>query len=254
MNDTNLLHPLRRFFEQEVDQAPKRNSLQTDDCPPLPLFLTAVSYGQGWDEKYRAHVSGCRYCQKTTAMQWRITHPNLKAVLGYLREGEKYPDAQAMKIHIEKDNCQICQMLQRMTTLEKWLANVRSGAWTLGQLDSVAEGSGWVFGELSPVGLHAPKVELEVSTASEEGPFVATLFDDKGELRLSIETADPAYENRKVTVETVASTGESRIEEVQLGSKGEYGIRGSYRLGKTNEIAKKVKDFCVLITPAEPQS
>lgn len=101
----NLETALRELFEMEVEAAPKRHRDRTDLCPPLELFSEGVV--KGWDSDRKAHVSSCHYCQKVTAMQWRIAGcPHWFLLAQY--KARTMSDMEAMRIHLERDRCAHC--------------------------------------------------------------------------------------------------------------------------------------------------
>ena len=67
---------LNEFFAEELRQAPRRHSQETDECPSLLRFPAGVRSGWRSQPDDRSHVTSCRLCQKVTAMQWRLRIEN----------------------------------------------------------------------------------------------------------------------------------------------------------------------------------
>src|SRR3989442_9975825 len=89
--------------DDELSRLPSSHPLRTPDCPPTPRFYKGVR--GGWSEAERRHVSGCEFCQRATALEWRIECPGLWTLVQYLAEGEAFEDIQAMQRHLERDGC-----------------------------------------------------------------------------------------------------------------------------------------------------
>src|SRR5882757_11570608 len=70
---------LDEFFAHELREAPRSFDGPTSDCPPLVQFPKRVK--SGWNEKDRSHVTHCDFCQRITALQWRIECPTLLTVV-----------------------------------------------------------------------------------------------------------------------------------------------------------------------------
>jgi hypothetical protein len=107
MNDQTLMRALRAADALEVEKAPKQHPLRTPHCPPLTRFPSAIR--EGWAPEEREHVTGCPYCQRVTALEWRAECPILFDWTLYVEL--RSPDQEAMRYHLEHDRCPRCREL-----------------------------------------------------------------------------------------------------------------------------------------------
>jgi hypothetical protein len=59
---------LRAARANDIETAPAHHSGQTDRCPNVARFAAYYKFGVAWTADEAAHVRGCPFCQKVSAM------------------------------------------------------------------------------------------------------------------------------------------------------------------------------------------
>jgi hypothetical protein len=239
---------LNEYFTEELRRAPARHHQQTDDCPSLLRFPTSVR--NGWSPKDRRHVTCCDFCQKVTAMQWRMECPSLASLVrNSLREA---PDAAAMAIHIKEDGCARCRSIfEAVSRGAAALAAARELALeSLGALtpDSLLGLGRWaVKGECGPITLAKPQLYQR----SADGSLDANLWLDWNELLLSVrsELAASCRESWGVRAAVVFEESDPLIAEFDLEDKGSLGHISQHSFGRYDEkLARRMdRPFALVV-------
>jgi hypothetical protein len=245
MNDKNLMRALRAVDALDVQNAPKQHHLRTPQCPPLARFPAGVR--EGWKPEEREHVTGCAYCQRVTALEWRAECPGPFTLALYL-EGI-CPDREALEFHLQKDRCPRCQRLLRSLLLRELAAPLRAGRPGVERarppLECVAAG----FAPLPALGEFGPATRppFQLRAVLPDGSLAVTVREtDVGELVAHVRAPDPAKAGRTVRVE-VLGAGEALTADVVLEGQGESGCSGRHTFGPFAELAPRLGADCAVL-------
>ena len=247
MSEENLARAMRAVYDDLTKKAPREHSLRTADCPPLTAFPQGTR--QGWSEEYRSHVPSCPYCQKLTAMQWRLDHPRIW-YLALHAAGRPVEDAEALRIHLEDDRCAHCLRILRSTALQALAKLIQAGAKTLEGLEARAKRAGACASQLVfAAGFAAKQREpFQMRTDTVDGSLLATLWERDGQLMLELESADPANAGRKVLAEILGEGGEVLRETFVLEDRGEYGAGISRSFGELKQFERLLKECSLVVS------
>jgi len=243
MTSKSLETLIRRHFDEELKEAPQGHRERSERCPPLWRFVEA-SRG-GWKPAEQAHVSGCGYCQKTLAQQWRYRHPSLweLALYGLGRSANEV----AMKRHLEQDRCPRCRGLLESRPLSRALELARTGERELERLEGWLRGVAISSGELAYSGNFAEteQARFEIRGESPDGSLRATLRQSVANvLEAEIESPDAQQAGRRVGVEVLRRDAEPLVAQPVLDSDAD-GCFAVHEFGPIGDYARSL-DNCTL--------
>jgi len=257
MSDKNLELAVKTFLDVELEEAfgvpageaPKRHREQTPACPPLWRFPTGV--GKGWNEDEREHVTGCSYCQKVTATQWRLECPGLFALVRFLAQGEAFEDAAAMRIHLDQDRDRRCALLLQSVSVRKLAAVMKAGRRTAEELKALADQAAFTYvllPEVAAAGSRCePSQDVErfeawAESADKSGLAVTLSETPSGTLEVSV---DAPLALKAAQVEILGATPQNLELELR-----QYGQRGTavWPLGPFSNQVRMLGRDCLLLT------
>jgi hypothetical protein len=252
MRDLNIESVLRAI-SKDAPGARRQHRLRTPDCPPLTRFPEGTR--NGWSAEVAEHVGQCAYCQKVTAMQWRLDHPPLWTLFRYAA-GWPAPDAEAMRIHLEEDNCEHCR---RVTSRSRAVAELRRvlesdrSARAVQEYEKAAAAMGAGADTTQPETVVAAgfstdaREAFQVRFANADGSLITSLREtDDGRLVVEVESRDAANVGRRVLVE-VLQAGDSLERELTLEGRGRFGAGADYCFGAYKEFAASLVG-CSVVT------
>lgn len=235
------------------EQFPARHPLRTPQCPPTPRFYPGVR--RGWSPEERQHVSRCEFCQRATALEWRVECPGIFTLARYLAGGEVFEDQQAMVRHLEADSCRRCALAVRTTFANALSALLRERKRSIDEIRALADRAVLIYARLpvlAPDGVHCEPLEgngrFVVSAEGEAaGMNLALCGGDSGELEVSVEGPTGIDRTR---IEVIGES-ESRVETVLLYEAGERSA-GARSLGSLAQQVRQLGEDClVLAAPVE---
>jgi hypothetical protein len=252
-NETLLTRWLEALAEQERKKVAPSNGAWTPrpGCPPVPRFLKAVLY-QDWSAEEQAHKKDCRYCQtieeRTRQNTW---HPTVAQLFGHLLGRLSEDDARDVNYHLAKDNCHSCQRLAHSPWLARLAALVRAGSRTWEEvrvlLDRALAASAPLPAAAGAFDTAPTQPPFQLRVSQPDGSLTATLGETpEGELRVNVETPDPALARRTVHVE-VLGEAEPLTADVVLEPWDGRGCDGHHTFGKFPDLAPRLGADCVLL-------
>jgi HEAT repeat protein len=207
------------------------------DHPLMARFAEGVR--GGWRPEEREHVTHCDFCQHLVAAEWSVRHPEIKTLAAYAADSDAFPDAAAMRRHLETHDCRRCVLLSRSTLVKALAALIK-----LGRNPDVK-----AWGLLAPLPQlqHMAPAQAEVYAFESERGSSLTLHEGEGHALLVSADVSP----------TDGASGTVRLEII-----GEHGHRAEdlrpaedRRLGKVADARREFgEEIVVLAATASPES
>lgn len=258
MRDQNWLRALRAVHELEVQRAPTRHPLQTDECPPLARVATSSQ--RDWTPEEERHIRGCRFCQKVRAMavgQEAQPRP-VDQFLGLLRQLVTGATL-VPSIVLEGEGLAFSERLARaplIRQLSQALASGRQSEADILQLWRWTAMSSTVA--LPAAAGHAAAAKappFRVRAKAEEEALVATLREtEDGRVIVHVRTDDPKLEGAAISVNVVGDPGtEPWVGTITLRRADADELMGQCELGTLSEVAEQLGRSCfLLVSPIPP--
>jgi hypothetical protein len=256
MRDQNWLRALRATHELELRRAPKRHRLQTSGCPPLARLATS-SQGN-WTPEEKAHIEGCRYCQKIRVLvegesaQSSVQDQFLELVR---RLAAGAPPRAAR----EGTGSELVMRLVRAPLVHRL-----SQALAKGQQTEADVQRWWRWSAMSPpislpaaagraAATKAPP--FRVRAVADAEPLVATLREtDDGQLILHVRVDDPTLEGTSIAVNVMGAPDKKPLAgTITLQRTADGDLMGQVELGSLSQIAEQLGPSCwLLVAPLPP--
>jgi hypothetical protein len=235
METSNLGFEMKELYLRELATMPGRHRLKTDECPPLEVFEKAAS--DDWPKEYREHAPSCKYCQMTIAKWWRPPdHPSLyklgQHALGIL------PDKEAIRIHLEVDECTRCKRLLKVKALvEMATSAVRA---TGGKLRAVMDRLAVVPLDLEPEGASfasTTSTSVVRHGTSDDGNLTVTVTAGSA-VEVHIESPSRNDVGRNVRVDLYRNGRISESWTHELEDRGEFGAGADWLVGARRDVGE----------------
>ena len=249
MLDKELDAFLDEHFREELRWAPRRHREATDQCPSLRRFPAGVRSGWRGQPENRRHVSQCRFCQKLTAMQWRIECPALAVLVRNSLAGA--PDAAALAMHIREDHCVRCRAISELVQqgTSALAAAGEAALEVMGRIQQVVLGQDrWaVAGQMAPVTMPQP----QLFQTSADGSLMANLRVAEGnQLLLWVRSRLTAGSRSswQVRAAVVFQEGDPLEAVIELEDRGVNGHIAEHSFGAFDEaLARRMDRPFVLV-------
>ena len=198
-------------------------------------------------------MSSCEFCQRTTALEWRIECPGLFTLVEDLADGENFADLKAMRFHLEHDGCRRCELASQTVFVTTLAALLRAGRRSVEEIRAMADRAAVIyarFPNLAPAGVQFAALEegdrFQISAKSELDDTRVTIRErDSGSLAVSLSTKPEVAE---VQLEVIGEKTK-RTETVELNEAGER-LVGGVSLGAFGEQVRQLgRDCLVLAAP-----
>ena len=183
----------------------RQHSQRTPDCPPLTAFPEIVE--NGWPADRLDHIrAGCIYCEKVLVMQLRVEHPKPQALVSALC---LLHGTEALKAHIEQDDCRQCRHLCQSEFAARRMACWRQQPRAISDVAPVVFGHGRRLRQAVAGG---PPRSVSERHVSDDGRLVTTLWkqpseDGQDELWVRVLNPGKEYAGRTVLLELMPLHG-----------------------------------------------
>jgi hypothetical protein len=198
---------------------------RTAECPPLTAFQRIVE--NGWPAAEIEHMRrGCVYCEKMLVVQLgeEPEHPKPQSLVSVLCMLER---TQALKTHIELDDCRLCRDLCHSEFVRRRMARWRE------QPQVASSYARAVFGQVRRLRQAVAGSPQNFSTEhiSDDGKLVAEIWRQRSkcgsnELRARVLNPDKEYRGRAVLLELIPPHGAPFREPIMLDTDTPAGAEG----------------------------
>jgi hypothetical protein len=229
----------------ELAGLPITHPLRTPACPPTPRFYKGVR--DGWSIEERRHVNSCEFCQRATALEWRIECPGLWTVMRYAAEEGAFEDLQAMRRHLELDRCRRCTLILSSRFVKTLADMLRAGKGSVNKIRRLAEQAIVVYTRLPRLatdGVHFEPLERgeRFGTSAESEKMNVALWERaSGDLEISLDATDVT----RAQVEVIGQS-KTRLEIVELEKVGERRVQ-AIQLGSLREQVRELGEDCLVL-------
>lgn len=252
MTEQELIRLLQAVHKLDIEEREKRIAEERSNCLSLTRGRALVLNPALWTNEERSHVVSCRRCAHLIeSFERNIAHPSVWVLFLWLMGRLTDEEAQAMRYHLEDDNCQRCLRVSKSLWLQSLVKMVQAGQRTVEHVMEVAKDAVTAFAPLPvQVGAFAdtPRPPFQLWAQNEDGSLTVVLREtDEGELVVHVQTPDQKNAGRKVHVEVIGGKEKSLIAEVVLKSQGEYGCAGRHTFGRFAELVSQLGLDCAVV-------
>ncbi|MGA3099984.1 MAG: hypothetical protein ABSF25_26325 [Bryobacteraceae bacterium] len=220
-------------------------------CPSLPRIAEAA-LSAAWSADEVAHVSGCRWCQRLLAFEYRAECPDLITLARH--EAGVSPFEDALRAHLEEDRCERCARRLGSAWVEAVAALLRAGALTAAALREMGRGVAEVSLNLASAPSFLPSGGSgdiqQIHAAGPDGLIGLTLRQEGPRVVAYVETPNPALAGRAVSVEVLGRQRRMQARMV-LGLVDGVGAFGSQDLGLMADFLTRIGPDCEILAALE---